>query len=32
MFKNRLLVKIFGHKRQEVKEAGENCVLRSFMF
>jgi hypothetical protein len=28
--KNRMLRKIFGPKREDAMEAGENCVMRSF--
>jgi hypothetical protein len=31
MSKNRMLRRIFGSKREDVMEAGENCVMRSFM-
>jgi len=30
LFKSKVL-KIFGHMREEVKEAGENDILKSFM-
>jgi len=30
-FKNRMLSRIFGPKREEVKKDYENCTLRSFM-
>ena len=31
VFKNGVLRKIFGHKREEVAGTGENCIMRSFM-
>jgi hypothetical protein len=27
----RVLRKIFGPKREEIKETGENCIVSSFM-
>jgi hypothetical protein len=31
VFENRVLRRIFGPKRDEVRENGENCILRSFV-
>jgi hypothetical protein len=31
VFENKLLRRIFGPKRDEVKEAGANCIMRSFV-
>jgi hypothetical protein len=33
VFENRVLKRIFGHKRDEVArwEVGENCMMRSFI-
>jgi hypothetical protein len=31
VFKNRVLRRIFGPKRDEVTEIGENCIMRSFV-
>jgi len=31
MFQNRVLRRIFGPKRDEVKGSGENYIMRSFM-
>jgi len=31
VFKNRMLRKIFGPKREEIAGTGENCIMRSFM-
>jgi hypothetical protein len=31
VFENRVLRRIFGPKRDEVKEGGENCILRNSM-
>jgi hypothetical protein len=30
-FENRVLRRIFGLKRAEVAEVGENCIMRSFI-
>jgi hypothetical protein len=30
-WENRLLRKTYGPKKDEVKRAGENCVIRRFM-
>lgn len=32
VFDNRVLTKISGSKRDKVKEAGENCILRFMIF
>jgi len=32
MFKNSVLMRIFGLKREQVRENDENCTLRSFKF
>ena len=32
VFDNRMLTKISGSKRDKVKEAGENCILRFMIF
>jgi hypothetical protein len=31
VFDNRVLRKIFGPKRGEIQEAGENCIIKSFI-
>jgi hypothetical protein len=31
VFENRVLRRIFGHRRKEVAEAGEDCITRSFI-
>ena len=31
VFENRVLRRIFGHRREEVKGSGENYIMRSFM-
>jgi hypothetical protein len=31
VFENRVLWRIFGPKRDESREGGENCITRSFM-
>jgi hypothetical protein len=31
VFENRVLRRIFGLKRDEVMEIGENCIMRSFI-
>jgi hypothetical protein len=31
MFENRVLRKIFGHKREEIKGTGGNCLARCFI-
>jgi hypothetical protein len=31
VFENRVLRRIFGPERDEVKEVGENCIMRSCM-
>jgi hypothetical protein len=31
VFENRVLRRIFGSKRNEVAENGENCIMRSFV-
>jgi hypothetical protein len=31
VFENRVLRRTFGLKRDEVIEAGENCIMRSFI-
>jgi hypothetical protein len=31
VFENRVLRRIFGPKRDEVTEVGENCIMRSCM-
>jgi hypothetical protein len=31
VFENRVLRRIFGPKRDEVQETGENCIMRSFI-
>jgi hypothetical protein len=31
VFENRVLRRIFGPKRDEVTEDGENCIMRSFV-
>jgi hypothetical protein len=31
VFENRVLRRIFGPKREEVRENGDNCIMRSFM-
>jgi hypothetical protein len=31
LFKNRILKEMFGYKREVVQEAGENCIMRSFI-
>ena len=31
MSRNRVLGKIFASKREDVTEAGENCVMRSYI-
>jgi hypothetical protein len=31
VFENRVLRRIFGPKRDEVMEVGENCIMRSFI-
>jgi hypothetical protein len=31
VFENRVLRRIFGPKRDEAWESGENCKMRSFM-
>jgi hypothetical protein len=31
VFENRVLRRIFGSKRDELKEAGENYIMRSFI-
>jgi hypothetical protein len=31
VFENRVLRRIFGPKRDEVTEVGENCIMRSFI-
>jgi hypothetical protein len=31
VFENRMLRKIFGPKRKEVTEDGENCIMRGFI-
>jgi hypothetical protein len=30
-FENRVLRRIFGPNREEVKESGENCIMRSLI-
>jgi hypothetical protein len=30
VFKNRVVMRIFGHKREEVAE--EDCIMRSFLY
>jgi hypothetical protein len=31
VFENRVLRRIFGPKREEVGETGEDCIMRSFI-
>jgi hypothetical protein len=31
VFENRMLMRIFGLKRNEVMEGGQNCIMGSFM-
>jgi hypothetical protein len=31
VFENRVLRRIFGRKRDDVREVGENCIMRSFL-
>jgi hypothetical protein len=31
VFENRVLRRIFGPTRNEVREVGENCIMRSFI-
>jgi hypothetical protein len=31
MFENKVLMRIFGPKRDEVRGSGENCIMRSLM-
>jgi len=31
MFKNRVLRRVFGPKREELVGAGEDCIMRSFI-
>jgi hypothetical protein len=31
VFENRVLRRIFGPKRDEETEVGENCIMRSFI-
>jgi hypothetical protein len=31
VFENRVLRMIFGQKRDEVTESGENCITKSFV-
>jgi hypothetical protein len=31
VFENRVLRRIFGPKRDEGREVGENCIMRSFI-
>jgi hypothetical protein len=31
VFENRVLRRIFGPKREEVAEAGKDCIMRSFI-
>jgi hypothetical protein len=31
VFENRVLRRIFGQKRAQVTEIGENCIMRSFI-
>jgi hypothetical protein len=31
VFENRVLRRIFGPKRDEERENGENCIMRSFV-
>jgi hypothetical protein len=31
LFENRMLIRIFGHKRDEVAGSGENYIMRSLM-
>jgi hypothetical protein len=31
VFENRMLKRTFGTERDEVKEGGENCIMRSFV-
>jgi hypothetical protein len=31
VFENRVLRRIFGPKRDEVRKVGENCIMRSFI-
>jgi hypothetical protein len=31
VFENKVLRRIFGPKRDEVREGGENCIMRSFV-
>jgi hypothetical protein len=32
VFENRAMRRIFGSKREEIRGAGEDCIMRSFMF
>jgi hypothetical protein len=29
---NRMLKRILGSKKEEVQEAGENCIMRNFIY
>jgi len=31
VFENRVVMKIFGPKRQEGREVGKGCIMRSFI-
>jgi hypothetical protein len=31
VFENRMLRRMFGPKREEAGEAGEDCIMRSFI-
>jgi hypothetical protein len=31
LFENRMLRRIVGHKRKEVAEAGEDCIMKRFV-
>jgi hypothetical protein len=31
VFENRVLMRIFGPKREKWREAGEDCIMRSFI-